>query len=193
VRHRSASYDWQSRDGVIHGGQRSELLRGTIPGRLTYFRPLQNGESIHYEYWYEPSRHDVSPVLGRLALLIEPNGVRVRWLTSGEYEWTGLSENNATLEPLNRRGPRPLPLKQGEWNRVTMSLDKDTLTLMLNDVEIYSRKTEQGNTRRFSFYHDRSRSAVRVRNVVLRGGWPERLSDEDKRNLLTPRDGVSVE
>jgi hypothetical protein len=74
-----------------------------------------------------------------------------------------------------------------------MSLNNDTLTLTLNDVEIYSRKAELANTRRFSFYHDRSRSAVRVRNVVLRGDWPEQLTEEGKRNVLAPRDIASVE
>jgi len=183
----SAPYDWQLRDGVIYGKQRGELLRAAVPSRLTYWRPIQNGESVDYEYWYEPDRHDVHPALGRLAFLIEPNGVRVHWLTSGEHEWTGLAENNATLEPLNRRGPRPLPLKPNDWNQVTMSLHDDTLTLTLNDVEIYSRKMEPDNTRRFSFYHDRSRSAVQVRNVILRGDWPEHLTDEDKQNLLASR------
>jgi hypothetical protein len=178
---------------VIHGRQHGELLRAAVPSRLTYFRPLQDGESIRYEYWYEPGRHDVFPALGRLGLLIEPRGVRVRWLTSGEYEWTGLAEDNATLEPLNRRGPRPLPLKPGEWNRVTMSLNNDTLTLTLNDVEIYSRRVEPANTRRFSVNHDRNRSAVQVRNVVVRGAWPKHLTEEDRRNLLATCDHAVVE
>jgi hypothetical protein len=184
----STQYDWFLRDGVIHGSKRSELFRAAAPSRLTYFRPLQNDESIHYEFLYEAGNQEVHPGLGRLAFLIEPSGVRVHWMTSGETEWTGLTENNATIEPLNRRGPRPLPLKAGDWNRLTMTLNKDVLSLTLNDVEIYSRKMEAENSRRFSLYHDRNRSAVQVRNVVLRGDWPEKLTEEELKNLLATRE-----
>jgi hypothetical protein len=180
-------YDWLIRDGVIHGAQRSELFRAAVQSRLAYFRPLQNEESIAYEFLYEPGKHEVHPALGRLAFLIEPNGVRVHWLTAGEAEWTGLAENNATIEPLNRRGPRPLPLNPAQWNRLRMALSKDTLTLTLNDVEIYARKMDAGNSRRFSLYYDRSRSAAQVRNVVMHGDWLERLTDEQRNDLLVPR------
>ena len=30
----------------------------------------------------------------------------------------------------------------------------------------------------FALYHDRNRSAARVRNVILRGSWPETLTPE---------------
>jgi hypothetical protein len=183
----TTNYDWFIQDGVIRGTTRDEPFRAAVQSRLTYFRPLQNGEVVAYEFLYEPGKHEVHPALGRLALMIEPNGVRIHWMTSGEVEWTGLSEDNATLEPLNRRGPRRLPLNPGQWNRVTLGLDNDTLKLTLNDVEIYARKMEVDNSRRFSFYHDRSRTAVQVRNVVLRGSWPEYLTDEDKQNLLASR------
>lgn len=185
----AAPYDWYIREGVIHGTHREELFRSAAQSRLTYFRPLQNDESIDYEFLYEPGQHEVHPALGRLAFLIEPGGVRMHWLTGGAAEWTGLDENNATIEPLNRRGPRPLPLQAGEWNRVAMALQADTLTLTLNDVEIYSRKMEAENSRRFSLYHDRNRAAVQARNVVLRGNWPEQLTEEDRKNLLAPRAG----
>jgi hypothetical protein len=71
---------------------------------------------------------------------------------------------------------------------MTMSLGNDALTLTLNDVEIYSRKMETENSRRFSLFYDRSRSAAQVRNVVLRGDWPERLTAEEKTDLLMPRE-----
>ena len=187
-----AAFDWQMRDGVIHGAHRQEPFPAAVQSSLAYFRPLENDESISYEFLYEPGRYEVHPAAGRLALLIEPGGVRVHWMTGGEMEWTGLAENNATIEPLNRRGPRPLPLKAGQWNRVTMSLANNTLGLTLNDLEIYQRKMEVQPSWRFSFYHDRSRSAAQVRNVVLRGNWPERLTEQDRANLAAPREKTKV-
>jgi len=181
------SFDWQLRDGVIYGAKTAVPFTAAMQSRLAYFRPLQNDESIRYEFLYEPGRYVVHPALGRLALLIEPPGVRVHWMTGGDHEWTGLAEDNATIEPLNRRGPRPLPLKAGQWNHVTVSLKANTLTLTLNDTAIYERKTTAGESLPFSFYHDRNRSAVQVRNVVLRGNWPDRLSEQELANLAARR------
>lgn len=176
---------WTIHEGVIRSSLQTESIHVSEPSRLTYFRPLQNGESIDYEFFYEPEKQDVHPALGRLAFLLEPNGVRVQWMTSGQTEWTGLAPYNATIEPLNRRGPRPLPFRPGDWNRVSMAFEKDTLTLKLNEVEVYSRKMEPGNSRRFSLYHDRLRTAVQARSVILRGNWPETLSAGDLANLLS--------
>jgi hypothetical protein len=129
-------------------------------------RPLQNGESISYEFEYQPGQLEVHPTLGRIAFLIEPSGVRLHWMTDGDLEWTGLAEDNAVVEPLNRRGPKPLPLVAGEWNGVTVELVRDTLTLSLNDAPIYTRKMEPESER-----------------TVMRGDWPEQLTREQLDNL----------
>jgi hypothetical protein len=177
------SYDWSASGGVIHGAKQAAPSEVPSQSRLSYLRPLQNGESISYEFEYQPDQLEVHPTLGRIALLIEPGGVRLHWMTDGDHEWTGLAEDNAVVEPLNRRGPKPLPLVVGEWNRVMVELKRDTLTLSLNDETIYTRKMESENHRTFGFYHDKNRSAVRVRNVIMRGDWPERLTDEQLDNL----------
>ena len=192
------SYDWSAGDarpvggegagdttsgGMIHGAKRAGPNEITMQSRLYYLRPLQNGESISYEFEYQPGQLEVHPALGRIAFLIEPAGVRLHWMTDGEQEWTGLPEDNAVAEPLNRRGPKPLPLVAGEWNRMTVELARDKLTLSLNETQIYTRKMEPEIERTFGLYHDKKRSAVRVRNVVLRGDWPEQLTAEQRNNL----------
>ena len=179
------SLEWYGEDGVIRGTKGERGVSPVTQSRLSYVRPLQNSESISYEFLHEPGRYGVHPALGRLALLIEPDGVRIHWMTTGDSEWTGLPEDNAVVEPLNRRGPKPLPLAPGDWNQVTLALANDTLRLSLNDTLIYSRKLESDSQRTFSFYHDRRRTAVRVRNVVLRGDWPKTLPAEHLKNLAT--------
>ena len=181
------SYDWSAHGGTIHGVKRSVASEETVSqSRLSYLRPLQNGESISYEFEYQPDELEVHPTLGRIAFLIEPGGVRLHWMTDGDLEWTGLAEDNAVVEPFNRRGPRPLPLVAGEWNSATVDLKRDTLTLSLNEETIYVRMMDEDdefNERTFGFYHDKNRSAARIRNVVLRGDWPEHLTKEQLNNL----------
>lgn len=176
-------YDWSANGGVIRGARQVTLDDAVVQSRLYYFRPLLNDESVSYEFQYEPGQLEVHPTLGQVAFLIEPAGVRLHWMTDGDREWTGLAENNSVVEPLNRRGPKPLPLKSGEWNRVTLAMKRETLTLSLNDTAIYTRKMERDSDRTFGFYHDKSRSEARVRSVVMRGDWPEQLTDEQLNNL----------
>lgn len=186
-RMRNEDADWFLKDGVVHGSK-SETASVNPQSWLYYMRPLMNGESISYEFQYEAGQLEVHPALGRIAFLIERGGVRLHWMTDGDREWTGLAEDNAVVEPLNRRGPRPLRLVAGEWNRATIELKNDTLTLSLNDTKIYVRKMEPDVERTFGFYHDKSRSEVRVRNVVMRGDWPEKLAERQLNKLMAVSD-----
>jgi hypothetical protein len=183
LKQRTTNFEWSADGGVLYGARREAAADISPQSRLYYFRPLQNGESINYEFQYEPGQIEVHPALGRLAFLIEPDGVRLHWMTDGDREWTGLAEDNTAVEPLNRRGPRPVPLVAGQWNRVAFALKNDTVTLSLNETTIYSRKLEPENERTFGFYHDKNRSEVRVQNVVMRGDWPENLTRHQLDNL----------
>src|SRR5690606_40777143 len=136
---------------------------------LCYQRPLLDGESISYEYHYEPGQLEVHPALGRLAFLIEPGGVRIHWITDAEREWTGLADDNAVLEPLNRRGPATLPLRSGDWNTVRLTRRDESVQLSLNGELIYERPIDFDSELRFGLYRDRTQSAARVRNIALTG------------------------
>jgi len=173
--------DWFIVDGVIEATKRSPVEGPSHESLLLYQRPLLDSETISYEFFHEAGSTEVHPTVGRMAFLLEPNGVRIRWITDGALEWTGLKENNATLEPLNRRGPRPFPLKDGEWNHLSITRNEETINLTLNDSLVYSRKMEPHLGRKFGLYRDRAR-VVQVRNVVLTGDWPEKLPDEFREN-----------
>ena len=178
------SLDWHVSDGVIHGTASAGAAQGVAQSQLAYMRPCLDGETISYEFFYEEDKTTVHPVLGRLAFLVEPGGVRLHWLTDNVSEWTGLPEDNAVVEPLNRRGPRNPPLKSGEWNAMIVKLANGRVSLSLNGEEIYQRPLDDFYGRHFGFYHDRNKSAVQVRNVVLMGDWPEKLSAEQLGNLV---------
>ena len=140
-------FDWAAQDGVIHGRRvfprmrtpRRGLLIRTTPAateadqsRLYYFRPIRDGDTISYEFLYEPGQVMVHPAIDRLAFLLEEGGVRVHWMTAGGLDLSGLPADNVADEPANRRGPKLIPLKAGEWNAVKLSLKANTVTLELN-------------------------------------------------------------
>jgi hypothetical protein len=165
--------DWQIADGVITAAKRAPEEGRTSQSVLKYQRPLLDGESVSYEFEYKPGEVEAHPALGRLALLIESGGVRIHWMTDGNREWSGLPEDNTTLEPLSRRGGRNIPLKKGEWNAATLARADGKLTLTLNGTLIYERAVDFGGDLQFGLFRDRTKHAVKVHNVKLTGDWPE--------------------
>lgn len=176
---------WHLADGVIHGEASAESPEGKIgQSHLVYMRPCLAGETVTYEFFYHENKTTAHPVVGRLAFLMEPTGVRLHWLTDNANEWTCLPEDNAIIEPLSRRGPAKLPLKSGEWNSVTMTFTGDEVSVSLNGEEVYLRSLEDVSGRHFGIYHDRNQTSVKVRNVVLSGDWPQKLSAEQLGDLV---------
>jgi len=172
----AADLDWHVQDRVLHGRRRPGAAAQSAESYLYYQRPLFDREVISYEFFHEPGEFAAHPTLGRLAFLVREDGVRLHWLTRRDREWTGLDADNEVADPIYQRGPTPLPLKIKDWNELAVAIDGDTATLTLNGVDVYQRMLEKDNNRLFGFFHDRIHSELKVRNVVLRGDWPERVS-----------------
>ncbi|HEY7326851.1 MAG TPA: DUF1583 domain-containing protein [Gemmataceae bacterium] len=171
-----------SNDGArsTHDPDQPPRPRTWLEKALHYHRPLLEDGVIDYDFYYEPDKVHVHPALDRLVFLLDPNGVRIHWLTDGIHDRTGLTPDNAALEPKNHRGPDVLPLKPKSWNHVKLSLSGDTITLQLNGTVVYERALESTNQRTFGLFHYADETSVRVRNVTYRGQWPRRLPDADE-------------
>jgi hypothetical protein len=188
--------NWFKRGEEIIGRKNAELAAAiagdpkarSLPGThrqslLKYHRPLLEDGELEYEFYYEPEATMVHPALDRLTFLIEPAGVKLHWLTDAQFDSTGVSPDNTADEPTNRRGPKTLPLKERDWNRLKLGVKGDDVTLTLNGVEIYQRPLEASNQRIFGLFHWLDDTEVRVRNVAYRGDWPRRLPPVDEQEL----------
>ena len=194
-------FDWAARDGVIHGRRvfanitptRANVINnnpsaGTEADQsvISYFRPLQSGDVLTYEFLYEPGQIVVHPAVGRIAFLLEPEGVKVHWMTEGGRDLSGLAADNAVIEPSNRRGPAALPLQAGEWNNVRLAVEGPKVKVELNGQAVYERMLEPAVGREFGLFHYKDQTAAQARNVVLRGKWPESLDKARLDGLLAP-------
>lgn len=183
------AYDWAAQDGVIHGRKVDGLAPATAQSRLYYHRPLDDGDTLTYEFLYEPGTTHVHPALDRLAFLLEPDGVRLHWMTDGARDLQPeLAHDNVIDVPAERRGNGGLPLQPNDWNKVKIELQLPTVRIELNGQPIYEAQLDAANRRQFGLYHDKSKTMVKVRNVVMTGNWPEQLSPEILSNLLAPDD-----
>jgi hypothetical protein len=163
------------KSGELIGTNHEGTSLGDQPGLLTYQRPLLDDEAVEYEFYFAEDDSIAHPAVGRLAFLLEQNGVRVRWITTGKSEWTGLEVDNVALEPLNQRGPRPLPFREDEWNSVRVEVIRGDILVRLNDALIYQRPLESGSSTQFGLYRPSRVNTVRVRDVILSGNWPETI------------------
>ena len=183
--------DWSCQDGEIQGKRFALSSRsGTVPSLLAYHRPLQEGETVRFEFFAEPGKIEVHPVLGRLAFLLEPEGIRLRWLSHRpDPDWTGLAVDNAVAIPNARRGPEKLPLKPAAWNQAALKVVDNRVTLELNGILVLELPLTPGQSRRFGLYHDKNQTTARVRQVVLTGPWHETITPEILAGLMAPREG----
>jgi tetratricopeptide (TPR) repeat protein len=176
-------YDWQAKDGEILGLKVDRTRISPLPSTLAYHRPLRPGETLKYEFFYEPGKTHVYPSLGRLVFMLEPDGVKLHWMTTGE-DWTGVAADNALLDAAGNKTDK-LPLKAGEWNSLTLSTTADGAKLELNGTVVYEGKLPAGNERLFGLFHHEDKTAVRVRNVTLTGQWPKALPALEEVNFAT--------
>ncbi|MEK6262503.1 MAG: DUF1583 domain-containing protein [Planctomycetota bacterium] len=179
------AYDWSTAEGVLHGRRFPDVKAphrqsGFLHGEswVYYHRPVHSGERIRYEFFYKPGDEgvEVHPTLDRLAFLLRPEGVKLHWLTtnrSTDAAGAWIATDNVAEETVNRRGPSPLPLKINDWNTAGIEIRNGRVRIELNGQLVYERPLEPAWGSRFGLYHDRTKTASRVRNVVLSGDWPE--------------------
>ena len=138
---------------------------------------LEDG-AVEYEFFYDPDKSLVHPMLDRLTFILDPNGVKLHWLTDGASERSDKRFDNVADEPSCRRGPSRLPLKPKSWNAVRLAVAGDVVKLALNGVEIYERSIEPTNQRQFGLFQYTDKTEARVRSMTLTGAWPKKLPPE---------------
>jgi hypothetical protein len=164
--------DWAKFGEEITGRMHEEASGSRQESLLVYHRPMVEDGRITYEFYYDAGKALVHPALGRTAFLLEPDGVKIHYLTDGAYERIGLAPDNALDEPEGRRGPASIPLRSKAWNRMKLGVAGDRISLRLNDVLIYDRAIEPVNQRSFGLFHFADLTQARVRNVTFEGDWP---------------------
>ena len=184
--------DWSTKDGVLRGRSlgttRSDLISQSW---LAYHRPLQCGDTISYEFYYQPSEKMVHPSIGRIATILEPDNVRLHWISDVPHMAIGgLQPDNAVTVAHEQRGARPLALKSAAWNRMTVVMAADHVTFRLNGSDIYERRLDSTESRMFGLFHDKSRTTAELRGIVLTGKWPATLS-ADRRSAPAARSNTS--
>ena len=174
---------WKKEGNEIIGARLAQWEGRSRESVLQYHRPMLEDGEISYDFFYAPEQTVVHPTLGRMVLMLADDGVKIHWLTDAQFERSGLSPDNLTIEKEFRRGPVPLPLKANDWNKIDLRLKGDLISLLLNDQLVYERPVDPTNLRTFGLFHYSGDTESRVRNVVYKGQWPRTLPDPKAQEL----------
>ncbi len=178
--------DWQYIDGVLESvaapspkpGSKQETADQDPPRQesfIQYLRPLCDGEEIALEFFYEPGKFNLSPAIGRIAMLLDESEIGLRWITSDPKGiWVGPGAGNRVVDPA-AESLAPVELNPGEWNELSLRLEGDTAILRLNGEDVYRRAWTEATDRKFGIFHNPAEYHVKVRHVRLTGDWPEQL------------------
>ena len=146
---------------------------------LAYQRPLDSVGAVDYEFYYEPGQTEVHPALDRMVFSLQPDGVRVHWLTDGSLDRTELGPENLAGPLPGSNASSPLPLKPGQWNQLTIAVNEAEVILHLNGQQICETRVDAfidaSNDRVFGLFHFADQTEAKVRNVRMRGSWPKTL------------------
>ncbi|MEM9587378.1 MAG: DUF1583 domain-containing protein, partial [Planctomycetota bacterium] len=169
----SQSLTWQVEKGELKSGSRQGRSSEAGMCHLLYLRPLYEDESVTTEFYYEPGKSEVHPTIGRSAVLLRPDGVRLRWLA----KVTSLESRNIPVE--NESKPtrwvddgESASLKPNAWNQVTLTSEADTVLLSINGQDIC--RFQKTPNQKFGLLREKDRT-TRVRSITLKGPWPEQV------------------
>ncbi len=173
-RNEPVEYDWSTSNGVLKA-----MAVASAPSDwqswIYYQRPLMDGELFEYEFYYSPGSTVTHPTIGQVALLCEPDGVVSHWISIRQNQDAhAVVPNNSLVDTAIRRGPAKLPLKPNDWNTVQLQLRDNVAVVTLNGTIVCERPLEPELGRRVGFFRYKQQ-ACQIRNVTLRGNWPETL------------------
>ena len=186
-RYNQSNEAWKISSGEIVGTKFDLVRNQQRQSLLRYHRPIAEDAEVSYEFFYTPGETHVHPALGRIAFLLDDDGVKLHVLTDFDSDRIGLRPDNAIEDPSHHRVEGKIPLKSKEWNRLQLKLVGDQVQLILNGVDIYQSPVANWNQRQFGLFHYANQTDVRVRNVILRGDWPKTLPALNEQELSEPK------
>ncbi|TWU06369.1 DUF1583 domain-containing protein [Stieleria varia] len=180
------SLRWRAVDGELQSRTLEEGYNQAVASHVHYQRPLLDGESLTYEFWYDPEKMEVHPTIGRVAMMVRPSGIQLRWLSqSNSLESRAHPGDSADptarereFDPDEKLIDGNLTLHPGDWNTVRLTAKGEQVVITINDQA--AARVAMALDKRPGLLCEKERQC-RVRKITLSGDWPETLPD----NLLS--------
>lgn len=162
-----SEFDWKVEDDILLGRAVPDLK--DADSWVFYQRPLQEGDSVRYEFYYEPKKTLVSPTFGRIGILLTSDGVMSHWLTSEEEKHWVDPQNQIKEEAYCQADS--IALRENDWNQAELQIQNSNLIVKINGQSVYQRPVAEFGDSCFGIHRFKEMEG-KVRNVTLSGNWP---------------------
>lgn len=189
-----AIYDWEARDGELTGTRRTD--KGIkAQSRIYYFRPMSDGETVRYEFLYEPGKTEIHPTFGNVAYLLSSNDVKLHWLNRRDWDFEifGVDPANMVDDPSATKHSDSLPFKINDWNSMEVAFKGGKVNFTLNGKPIYERQVQPADPTTFGFFRYKDVVESQVRNIKLSGNWPTEVPADMFQNSFALKEPVTKE
>jgi hypothetical protein len=160
------------KDGQLRYQSASDPQSYDPPNHIEYLRPLLDGESLQYSFWWESDAVEVHPSIGRTVLRLGPNGASPSWTSLGN-DLTGLGYIAADKldPPPDLLGADNVPTSDA-WNQIKMTRRGNVVVFTMNDKPLAEIPITEPPRPGIMRMDDRD---VRIRSMTLSGDWPSEL------------------
>lgn len=169
---------WLVDQSQIRGKPIPKTDQRTKESWLTYQRPLAQGETFRYEFFANGNKMVAHPTLGDTALILNPEGLQLHYVPVNEAVRTLYDLDTETMidvEPSQLKVAR-LPIKDQDWNQVSLTHHEKQIDLSVNGTLIYSLPLESNATTQFGIFRYQHQESL-IRNAILSGPWPQTISE----------------
>ncbi len=168
----------------IRGSIRRSAGQRKIESFLKYSRPMLEDGEFEYEFYFEPGKSEVHPVMGKYAVMLTDDATKLHPLSNGPTDRSGATPDTI-FELEDAKAPT---LKHNDWNHVILQLRSDQLTILVNGEAVATHHVvEPPNERFFGFFRYVNLHEIRVRSAKYRGEWPKVLPPIDQQELAIKR------
>lgn len=186
------SHDWSCKAGLITGRKQSPpneiqaLTALSAQGLLQYDRPILSGETLTWEFEYQPQSILCHPSLGRTAIVLSERSAALHWIaaTPDERFYFPVEQQVTIFEASER------PLLTPGWNTGRIVVTDSGADVFINDQKVVTLPTSQsaeveGSGVQFGLFHYVHQTAAHARNLILQGPWPESLTPEEFSKIVS--------
>ena len=169
---------WLVDQSQIRGKPIPKTDQRTKESWLTYQRPLAQGETFRYEFFANGNQMVAHPTLGDTALILNPEGLQLHYVPVNEAVRTLYDLDTETMidvEPSQLKVDR-LPIKDQDWNQVSLTHKEKQIDLSINGTLIYSLPLESNATTQFGIFRYQHQESL-IRTAILSGPWPQSISE----------------
>lgn len=171
---------WSVENGTLKAKPLPRM--GLVPQEswLRYQRPLDEQDSVRYQFFAKQDEIVAHPTLGNVAMVIRADGLSLHYLdpmNSARVVYNLDSESMVNVESDAFKSGTS-PLKDNEWNDCVVTVREGKADLTLNGTLLYSLPLDSGIGTQFGFFRYKHQKCE-IRNIVLSGAWPSSIKESD--------------